>query len=62
MPLHPSDVQRLLVPCDGGYVLVERVFCEPCATALRGKPIAPLGDGRARRTVEPDWYRLVLTV
>ena len=69
-PLHPHDLQRLFVN-NGDGAMEERIFCEPCATALRNGviPIVP----RIRRhtepqknapepekgTPEPAWYRLL---
>lgn len=61
--LHPYDLQRLFVN-NGMGGMEERIFCEPCATALRNGaiPIVPR-DTRPiepeKSTPEPAWYRLL---
>ena len=69
-PLHPYDLQRLFVN-NGMGAMEERIFCEPCAMALRNGaiPIVPRVTPRTepRRsapeadtgTREPAWYRLL---
>lgn len=61
-PLHPYDLQRLFVPSDGGQMMVERIFCEACATALRRMAQASNCRSHSRGIPEPDWYRFILTV
>ena len=61
-PLHPHDLQRLYVLSDGGTMMVERIFCGPCAAALRRTPAAPHREVRARAIREPEWYRLLKSV
>lgn len=61
-PLHPYDLQRLFVPSDGGHMMVERIFCETCAAAVRRQAQAPNQGTHSQGLREPDWYRFLLTV
>jgi hypothetical protein len=68
--LHPYDLQRLFVN-NGKGGMEERIFCEPCATALRNGaiPIVPRVTRHTepekstpepqKGTPEPAWYRLL---
>ena len=62
-PLHPFDLQKLFVNNDKGG-MEERIFCEPCANAVRrgAVRIVPLVRAAAElenETPEPAWYRLL---